>query len=110
MLPVLQDAADGPPALQHSFLHDDALTIQRNRAATLNPTTHTVVWSSHDNIDPESAAAVDLVKQGRGSGTGTGDFVRGLKVGDTVTVWAKARFPQWTNYVSSVGVDVYWAV
>jgi hypothetical protein len=51
-----------------------------------------------------------LEEQGRGRDTGTGEFVRNLKLGDVVTVWAKARFPQWVNVVEQVKIDVYWAV
>lgn len=47
---------------------------------------------------------------GRGSETGRGDFVRNLKPGDVITVWAKSRFAGWTNYVEAVKVDVYWAM
>ena len=51
-----------------------------------------------------------LDKVGRGSETGDGSFVRDLRVGDVVTVWAKARYPGWVNTVRRVQVDVYWAV
>lgn len=74
------------------------------------PRTHTVTWSWEDNIHPESAAADEIAEKGRGRETGTGEFVRGLRVGDVVSVWVKARFPGWSNHVHRVEVDVYWAV
>ena len=95
--------------MHHKLLHDPAHTIQCNKRANREPQTHTVTWSSGDNIHPESAAADDLVAQGRGRETGTGEFVRGLKVGDAVSVWVKARFPGWSNHVKRAEVDVYWA-
>ena len=72
--------------------------------------THTITWSWLDDIDPKSDEADDLVLFGRGKETGDGEFVRNLKVGDVITVWAKTRFPGWVNNVYSVKVDVYWAV
>ncbi|KAM7220628.1 hypothetical protein V8F06_004032 [Rhypophila decipiens] len=58
----------------------------------------------------ETAEVQALADVGRGIATGDGEFVRKLKVGDIVTVWAKARFPGWVNYVDRVKVDVYWAI
>ena len=79
-----------------------------------------MVWSYTDDIiyppSEESDEPVDirvvseLEECGRGKSTGDGEFVRNLKLGDIVTVWAKARFPGWTNHVERVKVDVYWAV
>ncbi|KAM7201943.1 hypothetical protein V8F20_004651 [Naviculisporaceae sp. PSN 640] len=58
----------------------------------------------------ESPAVKALAEIGRGKATGDGEFVRNLKLGDIVTVWAKARFAGWVNYVDRVKVDVYWAI
>ncbi|CAK7269533.1 hypothetical protein SEPCBS119000_003616 [Sporothrix epigloea] len=111
--------------------------LQSNCVATKNFTKHTVVWSwtdekparveesaevipedtlgEEDNIgfvtahrEPFSQCPLDEI--GRGSDTGDGSFVNSLRVGDVVTVWAKARFPGWVNMVRSAQVDVYWAV
>lgn len=70
---------------------------------------HKVVWSyqDRDNDDPSRERLTAL---GRGAETGNGEFVRNLKLGDVVTVWAKARFGGWSNTVESVKVDVYWAL
>ena len=73
--------------------------------------THRVEWRATDAIRPDLPEAVELLgANGRGTGTGNGRFVRELKLGDVITVWAKARFPAWKNYVESVKVDVYWAL
>ena len=98
------------PALEpgrETFHHDlhpcPMLTIQRNKAATRQLTTHTVVWSWNDCVDPLSSEG--LSELGRGPETGNGDFVRDLTLGDVVTVWAKARFAGWTNHIDSVKLD-----
>lgn len=70
---------------------------------------HHVEWSWDDDIDPESLEADTLVEAGRGAGTGNGEFVRNLKLGDMITVWGRARFPAWTNNIQRVEVKVYWA-
>ncbi|KAJ4413014.1 hypothetical protein N0V82_008602 [Gnomoniopsis sp. IMI 355080] len=105
--PTLEPNAD-PPALHFDLLASPRYTIQHNKTATRNPTTHTVVWSWNDNIDPPTAQ--QLKDNGRGEETGTGDFVRNLKLGDVVTVWAKSRFGGWANHVDAVKVDIYWAL
>jgi len=95
------------------LLPSDDLKIQANITAHHVFTHHTVTWNYNDDIDPENdtEAAVKLEKQnGRGKATGNGKFVRELRIGDMVTVWAKARFPAWCNYISSVKVEVYWAI
>jgi hypothetical protein len=71
-----------------------------------------VEWSWTDDIDPSIADTrlEELVKAGRGRGTGNGEFVRSLTLGDVVTVWGHARFAAWKNFVESVRIDIYWAV
>jgi hypothetical protein len=93
--------------LYHPLLPDEKYTIQRNVVGEKTPKTHTVVWSCDDN-DPLDSD--ELGKIGRGKDTGTGQFVRDLKVGDVVSIWAKARFPGWVNYVDKVMLEIYWAV
>lgn len=75
-------------------------------------TTHRIVWSYDDDDDPsrDPAAAARLAQEGRGVATASGKFVRDLRLGDVVTVWAMARFPGWANHVESVELDVYFAV
>lgn len=105
--PILQAEAD-PPAHHFELLPSPQYTIQHNKTATRTPTTHTIVWSCKDNINPPTAQHLKDV--GRGEQTGTGEFVRNLKLGDVVTVWAKSRFGGWANHVDAVKVDVYWAL
>ncbi|TLS21685.1 uncharacterized protein PpBr36_09627 [Pyricularia pennisetigena] len=84
--------------------------VQCNKTAHSDYITHVVEWRATDNIDPESAEADELEKMGRGRASGTGEFVRNLKLGDTVTLWSKTRFQGWANNVESARVDVYWAI
>jgi hypothetical protein len=86
------------------------LVLQKNVTATRDTKVHKVTWRFDDNVVTDSLEAAELEKQGRGRDSGNGKFVRDLKVGDVVTVWAKARFPQWLNVVEEVQMDVYWAV
>ena len=83
--------------------------IQCNMVADHTPRSHTVTWGWQDNIHPDSSGGDELKAQGRGRATGTGEFVRSLKVGDVVDFWVKARFPGWANHVHRAAVDVYWA-
>ncbi|KAG9242632.1 hypothetical protein BJ878DRAFT_554887 [Calycina marina] len=102
-----------PEKMTYEFDHPllpgtDAL--QKNITAKRNIQECVITWSAWDDINPESLEANELANKGRGSATGTGDFVRGLVAGDVVTVWAKSRFPGWTNNVEGVQIDVYWRV
>ncbi|KAK4156783.1 hypothetical protein C8A00DRAFT_30333 [Chaetomidium leptoderma] len=114
---VLPEVEWDPEAKAHVFVHPlhprDDLKIQCNVMAEREPILHRVVWSYTDDIDPErdaEAAAQQLASKGRGTATGNGRFVRDLKLGDVVTIWAKARFQGWSNHVESVKMDVYYAV
>lgn len=79
--------------------------------ATKDPQDHEITWSYLDNIRSDSSEAKEIDElQGRGRETLDGSFVRDLKLGDVVTLWAKARFPGWKNNVEKVKIDVYWAV
>lgn len=85
--------------------------IQCNKRAVRLKSTYTVEWNYNDNIDPNSEEAeTSLVARGRGRATGSGTFVRSLKLGDVITVWGKARFQAWQNHIDMVRVDIYWAV
>ncbi|KAK1775319.1 hypothetical protein QBC45DRAFT_359871 [Copromyces sp. CBS 386.78] len=109
----------------HSFdfpLHAEEDTmIQCNEVANGEFHQYEVEWkwtddtSSADYFDTgygceEGLVENPLPKIGRGRATGDGKFVRDLKLGDVVTVWAKARFGGWTNYIKRIQVDVYWVV
>ncbi|OWO98030.1 hypothetical protein B2J93_8255 [Marssonina coronariae] len=85
--------------------------LQKNLTASKPSKEHKIVWSCLDDVaDPDSVAAKALEDQGRGRGTANGVYVREMKVGDIVTVWAKARFPGWVNVVEKVQIDIYYAV
>lgn len=88
----------------------DDTVLQKNVTCVRNMKEHVITWSYDDHIDPESKEANDLQLQGRGSATGSGDLVRGLVLGDVITVWAKSRFPGWMNVIEQVKIDLYWAV
>jgi hypothetical protein len=108
------DQPSAPPRetsyhFEHMFVPDTKV-LQKNICAERNTKEHVITMTSDDDIDSESPAAYELEKQGRGRGTGNGELVRGLKVGDVVTVWAKARFRGWVNNVEEVKIEVYWAV
>jgi hypothetical protein len=91
-------------------LNPTGTVLQKNLNATRPAKEHIITWSCDDNIRPDSKEAQELEKAGRGRETGTGEIVRDMKVGDVVTVWAKARYGGWVNYVEEVKIDVYWAV
>lgn len=103
------------PRDKHSYSHplarQDKWTICSNQVAQRAWQDHVITWSHTDNIRPGTEAAVKLgTDEGRGEETGDGWFVRDLKMGDVVTVWAKTRFAGWANKIEKVKIDVYWAV
>lgn len=113
ILPPTRPLDDRDPNTSYEFRFDldpGATCLQRNVVAKRETKEHKITWSCGDNINPESAEANALSQQGRGPATGTGEFVRNLKLGDVVTVWAKARYGGWVNHVDEVKIDVYWAV
>jgi hypothetical protein len=87
-----------------------ATRLQSNRTANAEVMEHVITWSYDDCIDPNSSGGEQLEREGRGSWTGNGDFVRSLRLGDIITVWARCRFGGWTNHVEDVKIDVYWVV
>lgn len=108
--PIRPSGTGASHEYDHPLLPQDALAIQRNKLARTEPEDHVVSWSYLDDAAPDSEAGEALDDAGRGRATGNGEFVRSLRVGDVVTIWAKARFPGWVNMVESLRVDVYWAV
>ncbi|ODA83173.1 hypothetical protein RJ55_01684 [Drechmeria coniospora] len=111
MRPAIQrDGPDQDFEYVHPLHGQASLEIHRNKVATWDWQDHVVTWSYRDNTAADSDGGKVLDEEGRGRATGDGSFVRGLKIGDVVTVWAKARFPGWINFVESVKIDIYWAV
>jgi hypothetical protein len=99
-------------AFKQPLAGNEHLKVQANVHARREPRTHRVVWTYTDDIDPvrDVELAERLKNEGRGQETGNGKFVRDLKLGDVVTLWAKARFPAWTNKLESATIDVFYAV
>lgn len=95
--------------LDHPFL-PPATRLQTNVMGKGEIRTHVITWSFDDDVRPDSAEGDKLEEQGRGRESMAGEFVRSLKLGDVVTVWARARFPGWKNKVEQVKMDIYWAV
>lgn len=94
----------------HHALEPDMTCLQKNLTAVKTLQMRKIVWSCDDNIDPDSIYGKQLDTMGRGRATATGEFVRNMRIGDVVTVWAKARFQAWVNIIEEVKIDVYWAV
>lgn len=85
--------------------------LQRNRARRRSAKRHTVVWHHLDNTAADSPEAEDVDRDsGRGRDTLDGRQVREMELGDSIVVWARARFPGWKNYVDSLTVRVFWAI
>lgn len=95
--------------LAHPYLPHDK-TLQRNLTATKEFTDHEVVLRWDDDIKADSEEGLQLQSEGHGKELSDGELVRNLRVGDVVTVWARARFPGWCNIVEKCEVKVYWAV
>jgi len=95
--------------LDHPFL-PPATRLQTNVMGRRENKVHVITWSFDDNVKPGSAKGDELEHRGQGRESMTGEFVRSLKLGDIVTVWARARFPGWSNNVEQVAMDIYWAV
>lgn len=111
--PVIEPDEDHEGAFKYSHpLHRSTKNeILRNRTATRAVSDREVTWRWTDDLSRDSEEAIRLdEEEGRGRDTMNGEFVRGLKFGDVVTVWAKARFPLWVNHVEKVKIDIYWAV
>lgn len=70
-----------------------------------------IVWHYTDDIPPDSEEASIMERdKGRGRATLDGRGVRELQVGDSIALWARARFPGWKNHVHRASVRVFWAV
>lgn len=74
---------------------------------------HRIVWHYLDNLNVQSDTKSEVSKsQNSGSETATAaaKFVRDLKVGDTIALWAKAKQREWLNLGQYVSIVVTWAV
>ncbi|KAI8939550.1 hypothetical protein NX059_003319 [Plenodomus lindquistii] len=66
--------------------------LQGNRVAADNTEYH-IVWTEHESQGNE------------GSGTGEG-FLRALRAGDRILMWARAKYPGWQCHVDHVRITV----
>ncbi|KAJ5902383.1 hypothetical protein N7495_002911 [Penicillium taxi] len=103
--------------IEKSYAPDDELLLPRGNKLQVNRVrsneTHNVniTWSYLDSVHPDSDEAFGIERsQGRGRLTLDGHGVREMKIGDSIAVWARARFPGWSNYVYSASVRVFWAI
>ncbi|KAI1819509.1 hypothetical protein F4861DRAFT_136388 [Xylaria intraflava] len=110
MRPVWPPLKENLSEYDHQLFPAADHKIQCNLVAADDWQRHHVEWSWTDDIDPESSASQELDEKGRGSNTGDGSFVRSLRIGDMVTIWAHARYPGWVNNVRKVQVRACWAV
>lgn len=101
---------------KHYSSNDDLLLprsnkLQMNGARVSESQDVEIIWHYLDDIQPESNEAYEIErKKGRGRFTLDGHGVRELQVGDSLALWARARFPGWRNYVDRVSVRTFWAV
>jgi hypothetical protein len=108
--PPIESSPEGERRFQHPLAASPEYKIQCNRTASRALANYIIEWSWLDDINPESSEAEQLELDGRGRATGTGEFVRNLKLGDVVTIWGKARFGGWVNHVKEVSIKIYWAL
>ncbi|MCJ1313629.1 hypothetical protein MMC25_007308 [Agyrium rufum] len=101
-----------PPIWPRTSCIDLSACLQRNLHERLQLIEHRVVWDWKDDGLPgnREAAAAKLTAIGRGEKTGDGKFVRSMKVGDCVAVWAWAIVDDWANHVERVDLEVYFAI
>lgn len=85
--------------------------LQSNLTATRETKNYTITWHHLDAIEPGTADAEEIEKtQGRGHATLDGRRVREMRPGDSISVWARARFGGWVNHVQALSVRVFWTV
>lgn len=108
--PVIKDPSNPSHyKFDHPFLPSQA-RLQSNRTATPELKEYIITWAYDDCVSPRSPGGDRLEEEGRGRETGNGNFVRNLKIGDIITIWARARFSGWRNNVVYAKIDLYWAV
>ncbi|KAJ6120299.1 hypothetical protein N7523_004579 [Penicillium sp. IBT 18751x] len=85
--------------------------LKVNGARVSEPQDSVITWHYLDEVQPESEKAYEIERlEGRGRFTLDGHGVRELEVGDSLALWARARFPGWSNHVDFASVRVFWAV
>jgi hypothetical protein len=101
-----------PYELNHELHPSKQHTVQINKKAVGSPSKHRVEWSylgasGSGGSDPNASG---LRETGTITPAAGAKFVRALRLGDVVTLWAHARFGSWRNKVHSARVDIYWAI
>lgn len=99
------------------FAPDDDLLLPRKNKLKVNgcrvseSQNSIITWHYLDDIEPESVEAYEIERsEGRGRCTLDGRAVRELEIGDSIALWARARFPGWRNHVDYASVRIFWAV
>lgn len=99
------------PSFPNDYSQIGSNMLQANKCAIGDTNHYTIEWNYLDDIAPTSTLAEEIQEfHGRGRNTLDGSVVRGLNVGDSISVWGRARFRGWENYVEKVSVRVFWAV
>lgn len=97
------------PGDPHFMPGDDKL--QSNLTGTGRTQHYTITWHNLDAISPGTPEAEEIDRtQGRGQATLDGRRVREMRPGDSISVWARARFGGWANHVQGISVRVFWTV
>ncbi|KAE8372364.1 hypothetical protein BDV26DRAFT_102306 [Aspergillus bertholletiae] len=95
----------------HPLLLPSPHKLQANLAAQRETQHYHITWHHLDNISADSAEAAEIQhSQGRGQATLDGSQVRNLQIGNSIAIWARARFGAWANHVEQLSVRVFWAV
>ncbi|KAJ5491504.1 hypothetical protein N7539_003071 [Penicillium diatomitis] len=100
-----------PRTIEDPLLLPGPGKLQNNGARVAERQDVEIVWHYQDNIPADSPEALEMEKtKGRGRATLDGQFVRDLQVGDSIAIWARARFPGWSNHVYYASATVFWAI
>ncbi|KAI4154429.1 MAG: hypothetical protein LQ340_001682 [Diploschistes diacapsis] len=99
-----------PRLFSPAYLRTHPYQVQHNVQSRRQTKEHQIVWRWTDCSPPEGPEAEALESAGRGKATGDGRFVRELRLGDCVSLWGKARYPQWENRVEGAEVEIYFAL
>lgn len=95
----------------HPHLLPTANKLQSNPTAVRKTQKFNITWHYKDHIAAGSVEAEEVQRsEGRGGATLDGRRVREMKLGDTISVWGRARFGGWSNDVQRLSVRVFWAV
>lgn len=95
----------------HPHLLPTVDKLQSNPTAERDTQKYNITWHYKDSIAAGSVEAEEIQRsEGRGGSTLDGRRVREMRLGDTISVWGRARFGGWENYVKRLNVRVFWAV